>query len=168
MLLAVSLGALLGGLGAAGQHWRLAQLRAQGAQLQAQVQSQLRQQSAAAALRSQALLQQALLARAQEWGALEEQSLRLHGVLGEQGETLGLRVTRWQNDGRQLQLHAWLPRAQDVPLLISSLSAAGRQAWALQSLGEHASPPGSSLGGVDLVLQAPWQALKTSTTSPLP
>lgn len=157
LLLAWLLGAFLGGLWAAGRYWHLVQLRAQGSLLQAQVQSQLRQQSAAAALRAQAQLQQAVQTRAQDWRRQQEQGLRLHATLDEQAEALGLHVTRWQNDGRQLLLQGWLPRAQDVPALLSALSAAGPQGWTLQSLGTAAtSRQGGREAGVEVALQALW------------
>lgn len=153
LALAVLAGALSGGAGVGWQHWRLAQLQTQHHQVQAEAQAWAAQQKAAAALRSQSQLRQAALARAQDWQARQAQWLRLQDVLQAQASALGLRVLRWQADGRQQQLQAWLPRAQDVPALTSALSAEGPQVWTLQSLAEHAH---SREGGVDVLLQAPW------------
>lgn len=162
LLVAGLLGALLGGFWAAGQHWRLAQLRAQVAQLQMQVQDRLRQQSVAAARRAQAQLQQAVQTRAQDWGQQQAQGLRLHAALDEQSHALGLRVMRWQNDGQQLLMQGWLPRAQDVPALLSALSAAGPPLWTLLSLASPAAPGQDGReAGVDVLLQAPWSAAES-------
>lgn len=153
LALALLAGALMGAVWAGWQHWRLAQMRSLRHQMLAETQAWATQQKAAAAARDQGELQQAALTRARDWQTRQEQWLDLQDALQDQAHVLGLRVLRWQADGRQQQLQAWLPRVQDVPALISVLSAAGAQAWTLSQLAE---PPRRSEGGVDVVLQAPW------------
>lgn len=157
LALAVLAGALSGSAWVGWQHWRLAQLQTQRHQMQAEAQAWAAQQKAATAARSQSQLRQAAQTRAQDWQARQAQWLRLQDVLQGQASALGLRMLRWQADGRQQQLQAWLPRAQDVSALtlalIAAQPAAEAQTWTLQSLSGHANP---REGGVDVVLQAPW------------
>ena len=56
-----------------------------------------------------ARLHQAFLDRAQAWQSQRERVMRLHAGLTEQARDTGLRVERWQADGRRLVLQAWLP-----------------------------------------------------------
>lgn len=152
--LALGAGALFGAGGVAWLQGHLQQLQAQRNQWQAEVQALAEQQAAADASRAQRQLLQAVEARALEWQAKRAQLDKLNHTLGDQARSLGLRVQRWQADGRQLVLQGWLPRAQDVPALVSALSSAGPPGWALHSLGEPVTS--SSGSGVDVLLQAPW------------
>lgn len=86
--------------------------------------------------------------RAKTWQAQGEQQMQLHAVLLAQAASAGLRVERWQGDGRQMMLQAWLPGADGVPALLSALSQAWPPGWALQSISDRSGV------GVDVVLQA--------------
>ena len=154
LLLAVLAGLALGSAWVAWQSWRLDHLLEQRGHLQADVQALERQKNLAAALQTRKQWQKNAEVRAQDWRARRDQLQHLQEVLGAQASALGVRVARWQGDRRQLVLQAWLPRAQDVPLLLSALTAAGPQGWTLQSLGDAAAS--GPHGGVDVVLQASW------------
>ena len=165
LLWAVLVGALLGSAWLGWQSWRLAQLRVQRGQLQAQVQTLEWQKEQAAALQTRTQWIKSGEARAQDWQARRNQLQRLQQALGAQAHALGLRVARWQGDRRQLVLQAWLPRAQDVPVLLSALTAAGPPGWVVQSLADHATS--GPHGGVDVVLQASWPS-GTQDLTPAP
>ena len=135
--------------GAAWAHWAHRQheaLLTERARLQTQAQTLAGQQAQARALQERRNLQQAVLARTQDWQGQRRSALQWHGVLAAQAGT-GLRVEHWQFDGRQLLLQAWLPGPQGLPPLMAALSAAGPQAWTLQSLAQAGS-------GVGFVLEA--------------
>lgn len=153
VVLALLAGAVSGAVWVGWQHWRLAQLQSLRQRVLAETQAWAAQQKAIAEARDQSDLQQAVSARARDWQTRQVQWLKLQDALQDQAHVLGLRVLRWQADGRQQQLQAWLPRVQDVPALTSVLSVAGAQAWTLNNLAEH---PNRSEGGVDVLLQAPW------------
>lgn len=171
-LLALVAGAAVGALWVLWQHWRLDQLQVQRGQLQTQAHTVAAERAADAARHAQALRQQALHLRAQDWRTQQALGLRLQATLGTQGQTLGLRVLRWHGDGRQMQLQAWLPRVQQVPVLVSALSAVGLGQWTVQSLdtpvaaapqgreraAEHEGTAGLDAvgGGVLVLLQASW------------
>lgn len=147
------LAGVLSGLGWSGwQHMRHDEWLALHARLQAQTQALAGQQTEAAARQLAARLHQAFLERARAWKNRRERVLHLQAVLTEQARSTGLRVERWQSDGRRLVLQAWLPRAEHVPQLVAHLSAAWPQAWTLQSLSDRTGAG----AGVDVVLEAPW------------
>ncbi len=118
--------------------------------LKAQAQSQASQQVQikASEQREQMLKRQA--ARQQAWQTRRQHMLALHAVLSAQARNNGLRVLRWQGDGRQLVLQLWLPHAQALPSLTAQLSQAWPLAWTLQSLNDQAG------AGIEAVLEAPW------------
>lgn len=145
-------GALLGGAWGGWQHMQHEALIASHARLQTQLQALAAQQAEATARQTRARLHRALLDRAQAWQTRRERVLQLHAVLTEQARDAGLRVERWHSDGHKLVLQGWLPRAQEVPRVVASLSAAWPQGWTLQSLGERVGPA----AGVDMVIEAPW------------
>lgn len=153
-LIAGLVGALAGGLWSGWQHMRMAQLEEQRAQLQARWQVQNRQQTDAVAGHERGALHRQLLERATDWQGRRAQLLRLHQALNAQADDPGLRVERWQSDGRRQVLQAWLPRTDQVPQLMATLSAAWPQRWRLQSLGEHAGT--HSDAGVDAVFETTW------------
>ncbi|MFM7025991.1 MAG: hypothetical protein ACKOWC_08050 [Limnohabitans sp.] len=153
-LLAGLIGVLLGGLCSGWQHMRLTRLHGQREQLQAHVQTQATQEAEAAALREQDRLRRQVSERALEWHDRRQQLLHLHRAFDALADEPGLRVQRWQGDGRRLVLSVWLPRADAVPLLTDRLSAAWPQGWSLQSLGERPLAPGDA-GGVEAVFEAP-------------
>ena len=133
---------------------RLDELQALRTQLQARAQAQAQVQSQTQAMQRDQRLRQALQVRAQAWQHQRQQMLRLHGVLTTQAAQAGLRVQRWQSDGRSLVLQAWLPGPERVPALLALLTATGGRPWSLQSLAQAADGPVGP--GVTVVLQAPW------------
>ena len=150
--------ALLAGgvVAAAGVGWQLQrqeQLLAQRGPLQTRLQEQARQQALARQAEALARLQDRMLARAQSWQVQRQQLMRLHAELSSEAEHTGLRLQRWQGDGRKLTLQLWLPGPELAPALVSRLSQAWPQAWTLHSLAQR---PGA--GGVEAVLEAPWPA----------
>lgn len=146
-------GALAGGVWGGWQHMRQDGLLALHARLQEQVQTLSGQQAGVTARQAKARLHQAFLDRAQAWQSQRERVMRLHAGLTEQARDTGLRVERWQADGRRLFLQAWLPGAEQVPRAVAALSAAWPQGWTLQSLSERIRPQGEA--GVDVVFEAP-------------
>lgn len=165
LLQALGVGAVLGAACVLGQHGWLDHLQNQRGQLQRQAHAVARQRATDAARHAQVQRLQAVHTRAQDWQTQQAMGLRLQAVLSAQGQALGLRVLRWQGDGRQMLLQAWLPRVQDVPALVAALSALGAGAWTVQSLSDGAAvatqrrekePGAGADGGVVVQLQAPW------------
>lgn len=165
LLQALGVGAVLGAACALGQHGWLDHLQTQRGQLQSQAHTVARQRAADAARQAQVQRLLAVHARAQDWQTQQAMGLRLQAALSAQGQALGLRVLRWQGDGRQILLQAWLPRVQDVPALVAGLSALGAGPWTVQSLsdGTTVAPQrrekeasAGAAGGVLVQLQAPW------------
>ena len=170
-LLALVAGVVVGALWVLWQHWHLEQLDLQREQLQTQVHAVATERAAAAARHAQAQRQQALHARAQAWQTQQALGLRLQTTLSAQGQALGLRVLRWQGDGRHMQLQAWLPRVQQVPVLVSALSTLGQRPWTVQSLdAPAAAAPGldATEGGVLVLLQVPWPQATSEKNQPTP
>lgn len=154
-VLAAGLGGVLVGVaGAAWLHWRQDGWLAQRAQLQAEQQRVESQQAEATARQAQARLAQAFGARAQAWAERRERLLGLHTELNAQAVDMGLRVERWQSDGRRLVLQAWLPRPAHLPQALARLSAASALDWRLQSLATRAGQ--ANPAGVDVVFEAAW------------
>ena len=152
-------GAVVGALWVLGQHWRLDHLQAQLGQLQNQAHAVATERAADAARHAQAQRQQALHARAQDWQTQQALGLRLQAAVSAQGQALGLRILRWHGDGRHMQLQGWLPRVQQVPVLVSALSDVGPGPWTVQSLDASAEAPSALAaadGGVLVQLQASW------------
>lgn len=165
LLQALGVGAVLGAACALGQHGWLDHLQTQRGQLQSQAHAVARQRAADAARQAQVQRLQAVHTRAQDWQTQQAMVLRLQAALSAQGQALGLRVLRWQGDGRQMLLQAWLPRVQDVPALVAGLSVLGAGPWTVQSLsdGTTVAPQrrekeasAGAAGGVLVQLQAPW------------
>ena len=147
-------GLLLGVLmGAARGSWSQAQL-SDGQRQRQQLLTQREQQSRAAAQVSARLQliqgQQQAQARHAQWQSRRGQVLRLHALLEQAGIDAGLRLQRWQGDEQRIQLQVWLPQGQVWAAWQSRLTQAGPEAWRLQSLQTLAG------GGVQLVLEAPW------------
>ena len=155
-LVAGLIGVLAGGLWSGWQHLRLAQRHEQRTQLQARWQAHSQQQADASTQRERAGLRRQWLERAADWRGRREQLSQLHRALQALADDPGLRVERWQGDGRRLVLQAWLPRPEQVPTLMAGLSAAGPLGWQLHSLADHSSVGGEA--GIDVVLEAPWPA----------
>jgi len=153
-LVALLVGVLAGGLWGGWQHQRQEEWTVLRARLRAQTQALAGQQTQAVDQQAKARLQQAFVDRAQAWQSQRERLMHLHATLTEQAKDAGLRVERWQSDGRKLVLQAWLPRAERVPLVMARLSAAWPQGWTLQSLGDRAASGGDA--GIDVVFEAPW------------
>lgn len=128
------------------------QLLDQRTQLQVQANVLREQQARLAIAQENARLQSQWTERAHSWQIQRQHLMQLHAALMAQSAETGMRVERWQGDGRRLVLQAWLPRADSVPAVLSGLSRAWAAGWTLQSLGERAG------AGVDVVLQAPWPA----------
>ncbi|TXI71404.1 MAG: hypothetical protein E6Q49_09640 [Limnohabitans sp.] len=145
-------GVLLGGVWGWSQQVQRDRLLDQRVQLQAQSSALREQQARQTAAQEKAQLQSKWGQRAQSWRAQRQHLMELHAALMTQAAETGLRVERWQGDGRQLVLQAWLPRADHVPAVLSGLSRSWATAWTLQSMGDRAG------SGVDVVLQAPWPA----------
>lgn len=154
LVLAGWVGALAGGLWSGWRHVQLSQLQEQRAQLQIRREAQIRQQADLAADHERATLHRQLLERASDWQARREQLLRLHRTLNALADDPGLRVERWQGDGRRLVLQARLSRPASVPQLMAGLSATWPSDWRLQSLGDRGSAKGDA--GVDVTLEASW------------
>ncbi len=151
-----ALWALLAGVAvaAAWATWQLQlqeQLLAQRGPLQARLQEQARQQAQARQADTLARLQTRMQERAQAWQVQREQLMHLHAELSAQAAQTGLRLQRWQGDGRKLTLQLWLPRPELVPVVVSHLSRTSLQPWTLQSL---AGRPDTT--GVEAVFEAPW------------
>ena len=142
-----ALWALLAGVAvaAAWVAWQLQrqeQLLAQRGPLQARLEEQARQQVQARQADTLARVQSRMQERAQTWQAQRQHLMRLHAELSALAEHNGLRLQRWQGDGRKLTLQLWLPRPEQAPALVSRLSQASAQAWALQSLAERPDAAG--------------------------
>ena len=154
LLRSAAIGLLAGGLvGATIGEWqqtRHEQLLTLRAQLQAQVRVSEVQQTQQLAMDARVRLQAQWAQRSQAWQGRRQQLMQMHEALGTLAQDLGLRLERWQGDGRTMVLQAWLPHAEAVPQVLSRLSTVGPSTWTLQSLGDR---PGA---GVDLLLQAPW------------
>ena len=155
-LVAGLIGVLAGGLWIGWQHLRLVQRHEQLTQLQARWQARSQQQADVSAQRERAGLRRQWLERATDWRDRREQLSHLHRALQALADGPGLRVERWQGDGRRLVLQAWLPGSEQVPTLMAGLSAAGPLSWQLHSLADHSSVGGEA--GIDVVLEAPWPA----------
>lgn len=144
-VLALAAGILMGGCWGQWQQSQYEALLVQRSQLQAQTRAWRSQQTQA---RDRQQLLSRWAQRQHAWQAQRAQQMQLHAVLAAQADTAGLRVERWQGDGRQLVLQAWLPRADAVPGVLAALSRAWPPGWTLHSLGDRAG------AGVDVVLQA--------------
>ena len=149
------LGAVVGAAGVTWLQHRQAQLHERRQQLQAQVQSLARQRSQDAAQHERARAHEQGQVRARAWAAQRERLARVHAALDALADDTGLRLARWQGDGRKLVLQGSLSRAQDLPTVLSRLSEAWPLAWTLQSLGDR-QPAGT---GVDWQIEAPWPAV---------
>ena len=146
------LGAVVGAAVVAwGQH-RQAQLHERRQQLQAQAQTLSQQRAEDTAQLERVRVQEQAGVRARVWGAQRAHLARVHAALTALADDAGLRLTRWQGDGRKLVLQGSLPQAQDLPWVLSRLSDAWPLAWTLHSLGER-QPAGT---GVEWVIEAPW------------
>ena len=152
-LLALLAGVALAAAWVAWQLQRQEELLAQRGPLQARLQEQTRQQAQARQAEALTRAQTRMQERAQAWQVQRQQLMRLHAELSTQAEQGGLRLQRWQGDGRKLTLQLWFPRPELAPALVSRLSQASAQAWALQSLAER-----PDAAGVEAVLEAPWPA----------
>ncbi len=152
-LCALLAGGVVAAAWVASQLQRQDQLLAERGPLQARLQEQARQQAQALQAEALAHAQARMQKRAQTWQVQREQLMRLHAELSAQAEHSGLRLQRWQGDGRKLTLQLWLPRPELAPALVSRLSQASPQAWALQSLAER-----PDAAGVEAVLEASWPA----------
>lgn len=146
------------------QMQRQEQLLAERGPLQARLQEQARQQAQARQAEALARVQTRMQERAQAWQVQRQQLMRLHNEFSALAEHSGLRLQRWQGDGRKLTLQLWLPRPELAPALVSRLSQASsqasRQAWALHSLAER-----PDAAGVEAVLEAPWPPLAHTPAS---
>ncbi len=146
------LGALVGGALLLWLQHRHTQLHERRHQLQAQAQAWSQQRAQMAAQQEVARVQAQGRLRATQWSAQRERLARVHTALQALASETGLRLTRWQADGRKLVLQGSLPQAQDLPTVLSRLSDAWPLAWGLHSLGER-QPAGT---GVDWVIEAHW------------
>ena len=144
-VLALAAGILMGGGWGLWQQSQYEALQTQRSQWQAQTRAWRSQQA-------QQRDRQQLLSRWDQrqhaWQARRAQQMQLHAALAAQADTAGLRVERWQGDGRQLVLQAWLPRAEAVPGVLAALSRAWPPGWTLHSLSDRSG------AGVEVVLQA--------------
>lgn len=120
--------------------------------LQTQTRAWREQQTLERAQAEKARLRSAWMQRAQAWQGQRQRLAQLHAAFDALAPETGLRVERWQGDGRKLLLQARLPGVSSVPAVLSGLSGAWGPGWTLHSLGDRAD------GGVDVVLQAPWPA----------
>ena len=148
VLLALGAGAVMGCAWGMWQQMQHEALLAQRSRLQVESRVWRSQQALQSTERDRQRLLTSWGQRAQSWQRQREQRMQLHEALLAQAASTGLRVERWQGDARQLVLQAWLPRADDVPEVLSGLSQAWPTGWTLQSIGDRAG------AGVDVVLQA--------------
>ena len=137
------------------------QLLAQRGPLQARLQEQARQQTQARQAEVLARLHSRMLERQQAWQLQRQQLMHLHAELSSEAERTGLRLQRWQGDGRKLLLQLWLPRAELAPALVTRLSRSSQQAWTLQSLAHRPEAT-----GVEAVLEAPWPSVSPGGRKP--
>ncbi len=161
-----ALWALLAGVvgAAAAAAWQLQrqdQLLAQRGPLLARLQEQARQQAQARQAEAMARLRSRMLERQQAWQLQRQQLMRLNADLSTEAERTGLRLQRWQGDGRKLSLQLWLPRAELAPALVSRLSQSSLHAWTLQSLAQK-----PDAAGVEAVLEAPWPSVSPGGHKP--
>lgn len=151
-LMAAVAGILVGCAWGLWQQMQQDQLLAQRAQWQAQSLALGRQKDQQVIAQDKARVQLQWGQRAQAWQLQRQQLMRLHAVLAQQAADTGLRVERWQGDGRKLVLQAWLPHADSVPGVLAGLSSVWPPGWTLQSMGARSG------AGVNVVLQAAWPA----------
>lgn len=161
-LMASVAGILMGCAWGLWQQMQQDQLLVQRAQWQTQSRDLERQKDQQAIVQEKARLQLKWGQRAQSWQLQRQQLMRLHAALAQQAADTGLRVERWQGDGRKLVLQAWLPHADSVPVVLTGLSSAWPAGWALQSMGVRSG------AGVDVVLQATWPAGPRAGERPKP
>ena len=146
------LGAVVGAAVVAWLQHRQAQLHEQRQQLQMQAQALAKQRAEDTAQLERTRVQEQGGVRARAWGAQRAHLARVNAALTALADEAGLRLTRWQGDGRKLVLQGSLPQVQDLPLVLSRLSDAWPVAWTLHSLGDR-QPAGT---GVEWVIEAPW------------
>ena len=130
--------------------------------LQTQTRAWREQQTLERAQAEKARLRSAWMQRAQAWQGQRQRLAQLHAAFNALAPETGLRVERWQGDGRKLLLQAWLPEAGSVPMVLSGLSGAWEQGWTLQSMGDRTG------GGVALVLQSAWLTDSVDDAQPKP
>lgn len=153
-------GGMLAAAGAGWQSQRQIHLQTQRASLQALVQEQERQQTQARNFRAQQQLLDRMQERVQVWQAQRQQTMQWHAFLGAEAEQTGLRLQRWQGDGRKVTLQLWLPRPELLPSLVARLTEISPGAWTLHSLsGQNAS------AGVQAVIESAWPAELALTAS---
>lgn len=151
-------GGLLAAAGAAWQGQKQARLQAQRAPLLAQLQVQAQQESEARKAAAQRQLSDRMNTRAQAWLAQRRQLMQWHAFWGEEAEAHGLRMQRWQGDGRKVTLQLWLPRPDLVPGLVARLSEISPDPWTLHSLSVT-----RGTDGVQAVIESPWPRPAAST-----
>lgn len=153
-------GALIGlaclGLDALWQAEQLQALQLRHAQLQAALRAQTARQQAATGHQLQQRLATRQAEREQQWQSRREQVAQVQQTLQTHALAHGLRLQRWQVDGRQLVLHLWLPGVHALSGLTAAMTQAGPSAWTVQSLSAHAS------GGAEAVIEAAWPASPTA------
>ena len=130
--------------------------------LQTQTRAWREQQTLERAQAEKARLRSAWMQRAQAWQGQRQRLAQLHAALNALTAETGLRMERWQGDGRKLLLQAWLPEADSVPMVLSGLSGVWGQGWTLQSMGDRTG------GGVALVLQTAWLTDSVDDAQPKP